>query len=117
MGYRVTLVSGAVSANFACAGGGSLPFSRGCYKAKFTVPSSNAGEFQTVRIPLTDFSDLWSSATGEHTKECADDASACLTAGKLAKIQRLELWAEGVAGKANLEIQKISIEAESVVLV
>merc|ERR1712217_575297 len=56
-GYRVTLVSGAVSASFACAGGGSLPFSRGCYKVKFSVPKSSADEFQEVRIPLKEFSD------------------------------------------------------------
>merc|ERR1712203_1348221 len=31
-GYRVTFVSGAVSASFACAGGGNLPLSRGCFK-------------------------------------------------------------------------------------
>jgi hypothetical protein len=116
-GYRVTVVSGAVNAGFACAGGGAIIGSRGCYKAKFSVPQSSNGEFQTVRVPLSSFSDLWSSATGEHTKECGDDASACLTSKKLAKIQRLELWAEGVAGKANLEVKKISIEAESMVLV
>jgi hypothetical protein len=115
-GYRVTVVSGATSPSFACAGGGALPFSRGCYKAKFSVPQSSAGEFQTVRIPLKSFSDLWSSATGEHTKECADDASACLTAQKLSKIQRLEVWAEGVAGKIHLEVQKISAEPSAILV-
>merc|ERR1712056_81764 len=115
-GFRVTVVSGATSASFACAGGGSLPFSRGCHKAKFSVPQSSNGEFQTVRINQRLFSDLWSSATGEHTKECADDASACLTAAKLAKIQRIEVWAEGVAGKVHLEVQKISVEPSSIVV-
>merc|ERR1712056_159160 len=116
-GYRVTLVSGATSASFACAGGGALPFSRGCYKAKFSVPKSTANEFQQVRIPLTDFSDLWSSATGEHTKECADDSSARLTAQKLSKIQRVEVWAEGADGKIHLEVQKISVEPASYIVV
>merc|ERR1712004_722478 len=37
-GYRVTVVSGAVSPNFACAAGGSLPLSRGCFKDKFVIP-------------------------------------------------------------------------------
>lgn len=115
-GFRVTVVSGATSASFACAGGGALPFSRGCYKAKFSVPQSSNGEFQTVRINQRLFSDLWSSATGEHTKECADDASACLTAAKLAKIQRIEVWAEGVAGKVHLEVQKISAEPSTIVV-
>jgi len=115
-GFRVTVVSGAVSASFACAGGGGLPFSRGCYKAKFSVPESSNGEFQTIRIDMRAFSDLWSSATGEHTEECADDASACLTAAKLAKIQRIEVWAEGAAGKVHLEVQKISAEPNSIVV-
>merc|ERR1712151_141744 len=115
-GFSVTVVSGAVSASFACAGGGSLPLSRGCYKAKFSVPDSSDGEFQTVRIGMREFSDLWSSATGEHTKECADDASACLTAAKLAKIQRVEVWAEGAAGKVHLEVQKISAEPSTIVV-
>merc|ERR1712217_717751 len=116
-GFRVTVVSGAHSASFACVGGGGLPFSRGCYKAKFSVPKSNSGEFQTVRINMRLFSDLWSSATGEHTKECADDASACLTAEKLAKIQRVEVWAEGADGKIHLEVQKISVEPASYIVV
>merc|ERR1719284_1673373 len=60
-GFRVTVVSGAVSASFACAGGGSLPLSRGCYKAKFSVPQSSNGELQTIRIDMREFSDLWSS--------------------------------------------------------
>merc|ERR1712217_50913 len=115
-GFRVTVVSGAHSASFACAGGGGLPFSRGCYKAKFSVPKSSNGEFQTVRINMRLFSDLWSSATGEHTKECADDASACLTAEKLAKIQRIEVWAEGAAGKVHLDVRNISVESTSIIV-
>merc|ERR1712113_1188940 len=115
-GFRITVVSGAHSASFACAGGGGLPFSRGCYKAKFSVPKSYHGEFQAVRINMRLFSDLWSSATGEHTKECADDTSACLTAEKLAKIQRMEVWAEGVSGKVHLEVQKISAERSSIIV-
>jgi len=44
-GFRVTLVSGASSAAYACSGGGSLPFSGGCYKAKFSVPETDDDEF------------------------------------------------------------------------
>jgi hypothetical protein len=116
-GYRVTIVSGASSAAYACSGGGTLPFSRGCYKAKFSVPNSTNGEFHSIRIPLSSFSDLWSPASGEHNKECADDSSACLTPQRLSKVQRLELWAEGMAGKANLQISKISVEADAVAVV
>merc|ERR1712048_103431 len=86
-GFRVTFVSGAVSPNFACAGGGSLPFSRGCFKNKFTVPAGD--DFVDVKIPFNTFSDKSSSATGEQTTTCADDASVCPTASKLSKIQRV----------------------------
>merc|ERR1711953_306488 len=110
-GYRVTLVSGAVSADFACAGGGSLPLSRGCYKEKFTVPAGS--DFVDVKIPFNTFSDKWSSATGEHTAECADDADVCPTAAKLAKIQMIELWGEGAPGKLHLEVNSISAENAS----
>merc|ERR1712032_192560 len=110
-GYRVTVVSGAVSPDFACAGGGSLPFSRGCYKEKFAVPAGS--EFTDVKIPFNTFSDKWSSATGEHTAECADDSSVCLTANKLSKIKRVEFWGEGANGKLHLEVQSVSAESAS----
>merc|ERR1711939_49152 len=70
MGFRVTFVAGATSATFACSAGGSLPFSRGCFKAKFSVPSGS--DFTQIKIPFTDFSDKWSSATGEQTTTCAE---------------------------------------------
>merc|ERR1711920_999068 len=41
-GFRVSVVSGAVSGAYACSGGGSLPFSRGCFKAKFAVPAGDS---------------------------------------------------------------------------
>jgi len=107
-GYRVSVVSGAVSPNFACAAGGSLPLSRGCFKDKFTVPAGD--DFVEVKIPFKSFSDKWSSATGEHTAECADDASTCLTASKLSKIRRVEFWGEGANGKLHLEVKSVSAE-------
>merc|ERR1712070_434514 len=110
-GYRVTFVSGAVSPSFACAGGGSLPLSRGCYKQKFSVPAGS--DFVEIKLPFNTFSDKWSSATGEHTAECADDSSTCLTASKLKKIQRVEFWGEGASGKLHLEVQSVSAESAS----
>jgi len=62
-----------------------------------------------VRIPLNQFSDHWSPATGEHTKECSDDKSVCLTKKSLKKIQRVEIWAEGALGKVHLEIKSIAL--------
>jgi apolipoprotein D and lipocalin family protein len=107
-GYRVTVVSGATSPSFSCSAGGSLPFSRGCYKEKFSVPAGD--DFVDVKIPFNTFSDKWSSATGEQTTTCADDADVCLTANKLAKIQMVELWGEGAGGKVHLEVNSISAE-------
>jgi len=62
-----------------------------------------------VRIPLNQFSDHWSPATGEHTKECADDKNVCLTKKSLKKIERVEIWAEGALGKVHLEIKSIAL--------
>jgi hypothetical protein len=110
-GYRVTFVSGAVSPSFACAGGGSLPLSRGCYKQKFSVPAGS--DFVEIKLPFNTFSDKWSSATGEQTTTCADDASVCPTASKLKKLQRVEFWGEGASGKLHLEVQSVSAESAS----
>jgi len=108
-GYRVTFVSGALSPDFACAGGGGLPFSRGCFKNKFSVPAGD--DFVDVKIPFNTFSDKWSSATGEQTTTCADDSSVCPTASKLSKIQRVEFWGEGALGKLHLEVRSVSAES------
>jgi len=110
-GYRVTFTSGATSASFACAGGGSLPFSRGCFKQKFSVPAGS--DFVEIKLPFNTFSDKWSSATGEHTAECAQTKDVCPTAAKLSKIQRFEFWGEGAAGKLHLEVQSVSAEKAS----
>lgn len=49
-GFRVTFASGTVSPSYSCAGGGGIPFSRGCFKAHFEVPASK--DFVKVRIPF-----------------------------------------------------------------
>merc|ERR1719487_2061903 len=113
-GFRFSFASGTVSPQYACAGGGTIPFSRGCFKSKaFTVPAGS--DFSVVKIPIDSFSDKWSSATGEQTSTCAQDKDVCVTAEKLKKIQHLSIWGEGVAGKIHLEIKSISIEGPSVV--
>jgi len=107
-GFRVAFASGTLSAAYACGGGGSLPLSRGCFKANFSVPAGD--EFAAVRIPLRAFSDKWSPATGDQTVACAQDEDVCPTAAKLAQIVRVELWAEGALGKAHLEVRSIAVE-------
>jgi len=111
-GFRVSFAAGTSSPAYACAGGGSLPRSRGCFKAKFSAPEGP--EFAEVRLPLAAFSDRWSPATGETAATCAEDASACPTAAGLGGILRLELWAEGADGRAHLEVQSISAEPAAV---
>jgi len=107
-GFRISFASGTIAPSYSCAGGGSIPFSRGCFKAKFAVKAGS--DFQTVRVPFSAFSDMWSPATGDHTKECATDSDVCATAEKLKGIKRMEVWAEGALGKVHLEIQSIQAE-------
>jgi len=107
-GFRIAFAAGTKAPPYACGAGGSLPFSRGCFKSKFSVP---AGEgWSTVRVPINSFSDMWSPATGEHTKECAADADVCPTAKSLSGIKRLEIWAEGALGKVHLEVKSVVAE-------
>jgi lipocalin len=110
-GFRVTVVAGATSGAFACSAGGSLPLSRGCFKAKFSVPTGS--DFTEIKIPFSDFSDKWSSATGEQTTTCAESADVCPTASKLSKISRMEFWGEGANGKLHLEVKAVSAEDAS----
>jgi len=110
-GFRVSFAAGALSPALSCGGGGSFPFSRGCFKQKFSVPASS--EFVEVKVPFNTFSDKWSPATGEHTDECAKNTDVCPNADKLSKIRRLEFWGEGAAGKLHLEVQSVSAEKAS----
>jgi hypothetical protein len=110
-GFRVALASGTLAPSYACAGGGSIPLSRGCFKAKFAVPPGS--NWARVSIPFPAFSDLWSPATGEHTRECSEQPPACLTAKRLKAIKRVELWAEGANGPVHLECKSISAVAST----
>lgn len=111
-GFRFSLASGSINPDFSCAGGGQSTLSRGCFKTKFSIPAGT--DFTDVRIPFSSFSDVWSPATGEQIKTCANDTSVCITADALKTIQRLEIWGEGVLGKLHVEVQ--SIRAESSVI-
>mmetsp|Transcript_36551 Transcript_36551/g.60544 ORF Transcript_36551/g.60544 Transcript_36551/m.60544 type:complete len:391 (+) Transcript_36551:49-1221(+) len=110
-GFRVTFAAGTLSPAYSCAGGGSIPFSRGCFKAKFSVPAGDA--WSMIRIPFNDFSDKWSPATGEQTVTCAASEDVCPTAKVLSSIIRIELWAEGADGKVHLEVKSIRAALKS----
>merc|ERR1712241_1070378 len=105
-GFRISFAAGAINARYSCSGGGQIPFSRGCYKARFQVPAGH--EFSEVAVPFSNFSDLWSPSTGDQTVTCSEDTSVCPTEKELAKIQDIQIWAEGVNGEIHLEIESIS---------
>jgi len=110
-GFTVSFASGTMAPSYSCSGGGSIPFSRGCFKTKFSVPAGD--KFTPIVIPWRNFSDLWSPATGDPTSTCAKDPSACPTAAKLKGIKRIEVWGEGALGHVHLEIQSISASTSS----
>ena len=106
-GFRVSFAAGTSAPSYACGGGGSIPFSRGCFKAPFSVPASGSS-FVDVHVPFSSFSDMWSPATGKQTKSCAKDADVCPTAKDLKRILRVEVWAEGVDGVVALDVKAIT---------
>jgi hypothetical protein len=94
------------------------------YKADFKL---KGGEWQVVEVPLTQFSYDWSGFTGRcDTKDpassfskgpqhyCCDKsglqpskAEVCVDSKFLSEISSFEVWAEGVAGDFNIEIDWI----------
>eukprot|EP01063_Lacrimia_lanifica_P015839 TRINITY_DN224_c0_g2_i1.p1 TRINITY_DN224_c0_g2~~TRINITY_DN224_c0_g2_i1.p1 ORF type:complete len:392 (+),score=146.22 TRINITY_DN224_c0_g2_i1:52-1227(+) len=104
-GWRVSFAAGTLAPEYACAGGGSIPLSRGCFKAHFDVPAGD--DFTDVYVPFNKFSDKWSPSTGEQTTTCAQDPDVCPTAKALAGILRMQVWAEGVDGKVELDVERI----------
>ena len=57
------------------------------YKADFTMEST--GEWETIMIPFNEFSDNWSSYTGEPIVKCSDDPSVCPTEKNKKDIQQV----------------------------
>jgi len=104
-GFRLTFAAGTLSPDYSCAGGGSIPLSRGCFKRAFSVPAGK--EFSTVYLPFNSFSDKWSPSTGKQTTTCAEDADVCPKAKDLSGIVRMEFWAEGALGHAVLEVLRV----------
>merc|ERR1719428_600185 len=107
-GFKVSFAASTLNPTLSCASGGSTALGRGCFKAPFTVAAGD--DFTEIRIPLSDFSDKWSSATGELTTLCSDDSSVCPTADKLKNVQRVAIWGEGKAGQVHIEIDSIALE-------
>mmetsp|Transcript_91363 Transcript_91363/g.126862 ORF Transcript_91363/g.126862 Transcript_91363/m.126862 type:complete len:242 (-) Transcript_91363:108-833(-) len=109
-GYRVSFGK-------AHAPGGKL-FAYG-YKASFSLEGQRKKDkdgFALVTIPFNDFTDFWDDATGDPIKTCQEDPLYCPDMKTLKNVQRLTLWAEGIAGKVSLEVksfQAVGCKADS----
>ena len=104
-GFRGSFAAGTLSPMYSCAGGGTIPFSGGCFKAKFSVPAGD--DFVEVHLPFSSFSDHWDPKTGDQITTCAEDSGVCPTKNNLAHIKRMEIWAEGVGGNIHIKVQSI----------
>ena len=87
------------------------------FKADFHVPPTGAGSFSSIRVPFSDFSVDWSEYTGscstrdptgtQHVCCSAAHPEVCPQATHLSSVRSLSVWAEGVEGDFDLEIQSI----------
>mmetsp|Transcript_71666 Transcript_71666/g.171142 ORF Transcript_71666/g.171142 Transcript_71666/m.171142 type:complete len:213 (+) Transcript_71666:65-703(+) len=77
------------------------------YGFKADFDAGKVGEFNTVTLPLTSFTDYWDDATGKAIKTCQEDKIYCPDAKTLQDMRTMGVWAEGVAGKVRLEIKSV----------
>lgn len=68
---------------------------------------AGTGQWETIVLPFSGFSNKWSSYTGEPTVTCAADKSVCPKDSDLSTIRQLGVWMEGVAGPFHFEIQSV----------
>jgi len=98
----------------------------GSYKADFALSGE---DWQVIEVPLSQFSYDWSSFTGRcdskdpgsfgaegpQHKCCSDSgiepssADVCVESQYLSIIRDVEIWAEGVEGEFNLEIEWVGV--------
>jgi Complex I intermediate-associated protein 30 (CIA30) len=87
------------------------------YKANLPVPSSSSGDessaassssmMTTIQVPFDQFTDDWDPATGNAVVTCRDDPNYCPSANVKQNLSSIAIWAEGVAGPVDLELEKI----------
>ena len=84
------------------------------YKSHFTVPTSSndnilvdADGFSTIKIPFTNFTDLWDDATGDPIKTCAENKRYCPDERWLKNMETMSLWGEGALGDVHLQVRTI----------
>mmetsp|Transcript_89537 Transcript_89537/g.193767 ORF Transcript_89537/g.193767 Transcript_89537/m.193767 type:complete len:210 (+) Transcript_89537:22-651(+) len=76
-----------------------------CFKADFVMKSS--GEWEDIYIPFNEFSNDWSSYTGEPITKCSDDPSVCPSEKNLQDIEQIGFWMEGAEGDFNFEVKYV----------
>jgi len=76
-----------------------------CFKADFIMEST--GKWEYVAIPFNQFSNNWSSYTGEPIVTCAADPSVCPTDKSLKDIAQIGFWMEGAEGDFDFEVESI----------
>jgi hypothetical protein len=106
---------------------GSHGYGSGSQAQPFKVPASKNGEWQSVFLPFHGFSYDWSDFTGDcFTKDpdgfqhrCCDEKNhdVCPTAKQLEGLERVSIYAEGVEGDFQLEVQEVKATDQHAVVV
>lgn len=65
------------------------------------------GRFGAVQVPFKNFTDFWDDGTGKPIHTCAEHASYCPDAKTLSNMKTMSIWAEGVEGDIQLEVESI----------
>jgi hypothetical protein len=76
-----------------------------CFKADFVMKST--GEWEDIFVPFNQFSNDWSSYTGEPITLCSEDASVCPTEKNLQDIKQIGFWMEGAEGDFRFELEHV----------
>mmetsp|Transcript_20517 Transcript_20517/g.34336 ORF Transcript_20517/g.34336 Transcript_20517/m.34336 type:complete len:239 (-) Transcript_20517:250-966(-) len=76
-----------------------------CFKADFEMEST--GEWEDIYIPMSEFSNDWSSYTGEPITKCSDDPSVCPTDKNLEDIEQIGFWMEGAEGDFDFTLKHV----------
>ena len=64
-------------------------------------------EWSDIVLPFSAFTDFWDDATGDPIKTCQEDPQYCPDTRTLRNMKTMAIWAEGVAGRVDLEIKEI----------
>lgn len=80
-------------------------FARG-FKADIGTPS--VGQFGDAVLSFANFTDAWNDATGNPVHTCASNKIYCPDVKSLSDFKTMSIWAEGVEGDVQLEVNSIT---------